>query len=186
MRAFLHRFGTSHHHHHQVWAPDWSTAISTMQRSYQHLQAESLTPLFAAMLSLVFQTYAFSPSVAHVEKVEYVRWSRGQWANPGLPGRWPLSWCVHPGWPQSRRKKFPPSFPGFSTVINILFQRLLQPKFWQFWQHLGRFLAIFSPHMRRHTYFSLHLLGRVAIHWGHNVSTVVLHKYSIALKLFYL
>jgi len=36
------------------------------------------------------------------------------------------------------------------------------------WQHLGRFLAIFSPRMHRNGYFSWHLLGRVATSWDHN------------------
>jgi len=36
------------------------------------------------------------------------------------------------------------------------------------WQHLGRFLAIFSLHMCRNGYFSWHSLGRIAIPSDHN------------------
>jgi len=36
------------------------------------------------------------------------------------------------------------------------------------WQHLGRFLAIFSQCMHRNGYFSWHLLGRMANLWDHN------------------
>ena len=59
------------------------------------------------------------------------------------------------------------SFPGFSRPIIILSQRLSQQKNLAIWQHLVRFLAIFSPHMHRNGHFSWHLLARVATPW-HN------------------
>jgi len=60
-------------------------------------------------------------------------------------------WWTPPGWPQSRRKKILGVFQAFPEIIATEILAI--------WQHLGQFLAIFSPHMRRNAYFSWHLLG---------------------------
>jgi len=73
------------------------------------------------------------------------------------------------GWPQSRRKNSP-SFPAFSTRHNYTFPEVIATEILAIWQHLGRFLAIFSLCMHRNGYFSWHLLGRVSTPWGHNDS----------------
>jgi len=51
---------------------------------------------------------------------------------------------------------------------NYTFPEVIATKRLAIWQHVGRFLAIFSPRMRRNGYFSWHLLGRVATPWDHN------------------
>jgi len=51
---------------------------------------------------------------------------------------------------------------------NYTFPEVITTKILAIWQHLGRFLAIFSQHMCRNGYFSWHLLGRVATPSHHN------------------
>jgi len=71
------------------------------------------------------------------------------------------------GWPHSRKR-----IPEFSRLFqshNYTFtEATATKKNSAIWQHLGRFLAIFSLHVRRNRYFSRHLLGTVATPSDHN------------------
>jgi len=71
------------------------------------------------------------------------------------------------GWPRSRIKNFPEFFRLFQSR-NYTFPEAIATKILAIWQHLGRFLAIFSLCMHRNGYFSWHLLGRVATAWDHS------------------
>jgi len=51
---------------------------------------------------------------------------------------------------------------------NYTFPEVIATKILAIWQHLGWFLSIFSPCMRKNSYFSWHLLGRVATPWDHD------------------
>jgi len=51
----------------------------------------------------------------------------------------------------------PKKFPEFSTLFhsyNYTFPEVITTKILAIWQHLGQFLAIFSPYMCRNGYFS--------------------------------
>jgi len=70
------------------------------------------------------------------------------------------------GWPQSRRKKFLESSRLLHSH-NYTFPEVITTKILAVLQHLGRFLATFSPRMHRNGHFSWHSLGMVATPWDH-------------------